>query len=89
VYGARVHSVVLYGSRARGDAEPFSDVDVLVVFAPGGDARGERHHLGEIAARVSADHDCLISAVSADAEEFRAGNRPLITNARAEGIVVA
>jgi predicted nucleotidyltransferase len=88
-YGPRVQSVVLYGSRARGDAEPSSDVDVLVVFAPGEDARGERHRLGEIAARVSAEHDYLISALPADAEEFRTGDRPLIVNARAEGTVVS
>jgi predicted nucleotidyltransferase len=31
VYGTRVHSFVLYGSRARGDAELGSDIDVLVI----------------------------------------------------------
>ena len=27
----RIHNVVLFGSRARGDAEPDSDMDVLVI----------------------------------------------------------
>lgn len=31
-YGDRLRRVVLYGSRARGDADPDSDVDLLVVL---------------------------------------------------------
>lgn len=31
-FGGRVRAVTLFGSRARGDAEPDSDVDVLVVI---------------------------------------------------------
>jgi predicted nucleotidyltransferase len=27
-----VHKIILFGSRARGDAEPYSDMDVLVVL---------------------------------------------------------
>ena len=32
VYGERLDGVVLYGSRARREAEPDSDVDVLVLL---------------------------------------------------------
>ncbi|MBI5843693.1 MAG: nucleotidyltransferase domain-containing protein [Deltaproteobacteria bacterium] len=28
----RLHEVILFGSRARGDAEPDSDMDVLVIL---------------------------------------------------------
>jgi predicted nucleotidyltransferase len=33
VYGERIERVVLYGSRARGDARPDSDYDVAVFLA--------------------------------------------------------
>ena len=32
-FGARVRRVILFGSRARGDALPESDYDILVVFS--------------------------------------------------------
>jgi predicted nucleotidyltransferase len=38
IYGPRVERVVLFGSRARGDAQPDSDYDVAVFlrgYAPG------------------------------------------------------
>lgn len=31
-YGARLHDVVLFGSRARGDAKPDSDADLAVII---------------------------------------------------------
>ena len=31
LYGDRLVKLILYGSQARGDAEPDSDIDVLVV----------------------------------------------------------
>ena len=34
-YGSRLHSIVLFGSRARGDARPDSDADVAVLLEDG------------------------------------------------------
>jgi uncharacterized protein len=42
-----VKQVILYGSRARGDHQPDSDVDVAVVLA------GERQRRGDFAARMA------------------------------------
>jgi len=48
VYGRRIERVVLYGSRARGDANPASDYDVAV-FLDGLDGFGnEARTLAEI-----------------------------------------
>jgi predicted nucleotidyltransferase len=43
LYGARLVQMLLFGSQARGDAEPGSDIDVLVVL------RGEVSPCEEIA----------------------------------------
>jgi predicted nucleotidyltransferase len=34
-YGARLHEVLLFGSRARGDARPDSDFDVAIILDDG------------------------------------------------------
>lgn len=39
----RVHKVILFGSRARGDAEPESDLDVVVVLDDGIDAAAQEY----------------------------------------------
>lgn len=40
-YGSALHGLFLFGSRARGDAEPFSDVDLAVVVADSVDVARE------------------------------------------------
>lgn len=40
-YGSALRGLFLFGSRARGDAEPFSDVDVAVVVADSVDVARE------------------------------------------------
>lgn len=55
----RVISVRLFGSKARGDFEPDSDLDVLVVLEDVNWTVRDRVHL--LAARVSLEHDVLIN----------------------------
>lgn len=43
--GDRIRSVILYGSRATGQARADSDFDVLVIESPPIDKRGERQRL--------------------------------------------
>ena len=45
-YGERLHAVVLFGSEARGDARPDSDIDVLVVLETLTGDYGERTRAG-------------------------------------------
>jgi len=49
IYGSRLDCVVLYGSRARGDAEAMSDVDTLIVLDVLGDFWAEFNRISPIA----------------------------------------
>ncbi len=55
----QVQSVTLFGSKARGDAAPESDIDVLVVLS--NDDPHLRSSVRRLAARVSLEYDLLIS----------------------------
>lgn len=51
--------MVLFGSKARGDASPNSDIDVLVVLSD--DDPHLRSQVRRLAARVSLEYDLLLS----------------------------
>ena len=58
LFSSELYSVVLYGSKARGEATPDSDIDLLVIL----DARSRRNRIqvNKVASRVSLDFDVLL-----------------------------
>lgn len=58
-HGDQVQSVILFGSKSRGDAGPNSDIDVLVVLTS--DDPHLRSSVRRLAARVSLEYDLLLS----------------------------
>ncbi len=86
MYGARLQHVVLYGSQARREAGPESDIDVLVVLA------GPLRLYEEIKRLVSLQMDLFeryrldFSFFPYDEETYQDLRRPFIRNVHAEGI---
>ena len=48
IYGDRIERVVLFGSRARGDAQPDSDYDVAVFLRGMADRLAEMNRLADL-----------------------------------------
>jgi predicted nucleotidyltransferase len=69
-YGDRLDRVLLYGSQARGDAGPESDVDVLVVLAGEVDPVAEIAQTEYLVAALSLEHDLVLSCVFLSLEEY-------------------
>ncbi len=88
LYGSRLVRLVLYGSQARGDALPGSDVDVLVVLAGSVDPATEIERATPITAALSLDHDIVISCLYISEERYAQEKSPLLLNVRREGVVV-
>lgn len=85
-FGDRLRCVVLYGSSARGDATPDSDVDVLVVLQ--GPVAFGRDLKTAVDALYPLQLELLrpIHAMPVDGEDYEAGEFALLRAAKAEGI---
>jgi uncharacterized protein len=86
LYGERLVRMILFGSQARGDAEPGSDIDVLVVLRGPVNPGEEIAHTGEVTASLSLKYDVVISRVFIAADQFSEEQSPLLLSVRREGI---
>ena len=86
LYGERLVDMILYGSHARGDMEPGSDIDILVIL------HGEVHPMDEIrrtggfVSKISLKYNEVISCLFMDEKRYLHRNGPLLRNIRKEGI---
>jgi predicted nucleotidyltransferase len=85
-YGPRLAAVVLFGSHARGDDEPGSDVDVLVVLRDEVSGGAEISRLSGPLADLSLCHDTVVSCAFISEERFRTERSPFLMNVRREGV---
>jgi predicted nucleotidyltransferase len=68
LYGERAERVLLFGSRARGDARADSDYDIAVFIKNPGALSAELHRLAAVSTDILLDTGAVISA-----KPFRAG----------------
>ena len=88
LYGPRLVRLMLFGSQARGDAEPGSDIDVLVVLEGPVRPGEEIARTGEITAGMSLENNVVISCTFIPADRFEREESPLMINVRREGVPV-
>ncbi|WP_089093992.1 nucleotidyltransferase domain-containing protein [Nodularia sp. NIES-3585] len=90
MYGDRLHQLTLFGSQARGDAEPGSDsdIDVLVVLKPPVNPGEEIKRTGKAIADLSLEYDVVISCLFMDETHYQTRNGSLLRNIRKEGVLL-
>jgi len=84
LYGSRIERVVLFGSRARGDAGEDSDYDVAVFLKELGDRWQEIDRLVEIETDILWETGAVINALPFQAGAYRE-RTPLMHEIRREG----
>lgn len=88
VYGDRLAELVLFGSRARGDARQDSDVDVLVVLRDGGRLVPEVRRTSGVVAELSLQYGRVVSLVFTSSADRERAATPLLLNIRRDGIAL-
>jgi predicted nucleotidyltransferase len=86
IYGDRVARVVLFGSRARGEARPDSDYDVAVFLRDMPDQPAEMNRLADLATDILYNGGPFIHAMPYPAGFYNDERMPLMYAIRAEGI---
>ena len=88
MYGDRLRAVLLFGSWARGDAHPESDIDLLVVLDRVESVWDELRQMDPILWRHSYANDTVVTALPVASDAFEERRRPVLRRAQAEGLPV-
>ena len=88
LYGERLRGIILFGSAARAEDTPESDIDLLVLLD--GDVNGpaEVRRIWDELYPVQLECDRAISIMPEDAESYRRGESALYENVQEEGIPI-
>jgi uncharacterized protein len=85
LYGDRIERLVLFGSRARGDAHVDSDYDITIYLKDLTDRWCEFHRLADLRGEILAEASAFL-----EARPFRAGSycdrTPLMHEIRRDGV---
>lgn len=66
--GKRLKAMRVFGSKARGDAGPHSDLDVFIMVA--GLTREEKRAILDVIVELEVDYICVLSTLIMSEEEF-------------------
>ncbi len=86
LYGDRLVRLILFGSHARGEANPDSDIDLLAVLKSPVSQAQEISHMSELCVKILLDYNELVSIIPMSEARFNAKDVALLRNIQREGI---
>ncbi|MBN2020882.1 MAG: nucleotidyltransferase domain-containing protein [Sedimentisphaerales bacterium] len=86
IYGRRLRGIFLYGSAARGQLRPDSDIDIAVVLDEITDKFDEYEKTSELGSKLSLDDDTLVSFLFLTEADLARGRFSIHQAIKKEGI---
>ncbi len=86
IHGDHLRGVYLYGSRARGDHRPDSDVDILIVLDRLDAYGAELRRSSELASEISLEYGVMTSRMLASESDWLTGAKPFLVAARRDAV---
>ena len=87
-YGARFEGLVVYGSVARKQSTPGSDIDLLVLLSSSFSYFDEVRQIIDLLYPIQLESDQLISAKPVPLDDYERGRFQLYRTAKREGLLV-
>ncbi|MBN2148345.1 MAG: nucleotidyltransferase domain-containing protein [Anaerolineales bacterium] len=86
IYGSQLSGVYLYGSYARGEQDPESDLDIVIILYNYERYSAEIERTGELVSTLSLKYGVSISRKFITERRWRESNTALLRNVRAEAV---
>ena len=86
IYGERLRGVYLYGSAARDQLTPDSDIDIAIVLDKVKSAYEEIEYTGQLGSDVSLEYDTLVTFLFVNEDDYNKGRFAIHRNIKEEGI---
>jgi len=78
IYGDRMDDIILFGSQARGDALPDSDIDIMVVLHGDEDPAIDQPQADDAVYDLCLDYDTVIIPIYISSKHYQTMNSPLM-----------
>lgn len=91
IYGSHVRQIILYGSYARGDFRPDSDIDIMILVDMSDiELKSYDEKLSYMTYDFNLDHDIDIKPIAKSEEIFNKWvvNYPFYSNIHKEGVIL-
>ena len=86
LYGDRLVKLILFGSHARGEANPDSDIDLLAVLKSPVSQVQEISYMSNLRVKILLECNAIVSIIPVTEEDFSKRDVGFLRNIRKEGI---